>query len=195
MRFRSTTLAWPWFTSASSMKSAIKFWLPQVQLGEPTFTKQSADHAQLCIYGRDTTSIGQAQAFDIDVFSRAKTIGVGLAEALEVQQPSDQNPSQPGKSRDQAIRETRKQEATAAEAAPFTRRLIQAGHDGPIIEHRFKGHEIVAFGLTAIRVIDPCLSVAERTAATHESPIVRFPVGSPRDVPMPSAKTSPQARQ
>lgn len=61
--------------------------------------------------------------------------------------------------------ETPGQEASAAEAAEFTRRLVEAGHDGLIVEHPFSGREIVVFDLTAIRVVDPRVSLAERSAA------------------------------
>ena len=57
------------------------------------------------------------------------------------------------------------QEASAAEATDFTRKLVEAGHDGLIVEHPFSGREIVVFDLTAIRVIDPHVSLAERSAA------------------------------
>ena len=61
--------------------------------------------------------------------------------------------------------ETPGQEASAAEAAEFTRRLVEAGHDGLIVEHPFSGREIVVFDLAAIRVIDSNVSLAERSAA------------------------------
>ena len=61
--------------------------------------------------------------------------------------------------------ETTGQEASAAEVAEFTRRLVEAGHDGLILEHPFSGREIVVFELTAIRVVDPHVSLAERSAA------------------------------
>ena len=61
--------------------------------------------------------------------------------------------------------ETPGQEASAAEATEFTRRLVEAGHDGLIVEHPFSGREIVVFDLTAIRVVDPRVSLAERSAA------------------------------
>lgn len=57
------------------------------------------------------------------------------------------------------------QEATAAEAAQFTRRLVDAGHDGLIVNHLFSGREVVAFDLTAIHIIDPQVSLAERSAS------------------------------
>jgi len=61
--------------------------------------------------------------------------------------------------------ETPGQEASAAEATDFTRRLVEAGHDGLIVEHPFSGREIVVFDLAAIRVIDSNVSLAERSAA------------------------------
>ncbi|NDY96967.1 hypothetical protein [Wenzhouxiangella limi] len=61
--------------------------------------------------------------------------------------------------------ETPGQEASAAEAAEFTRRMVEAGHDGLIVEHPFSGREIVVFDLTAIRVVDPGFSLAERSVA------------------------------
>ena len=63
--------------------------------------------------------------------------------------------------------ETPGQEASAAEAAEFSRRLIDAGHDGLIVEHPFSGREIVVFDLTAIRVIDSHFSLAERSATRN----------------------------
>ena len=63
--------------------------------------------------------------------------------------------------------ETPGQEAAAAEAAEFSRRLIDAGHDGLIVEHPFSGREIVVFDLTAIRVIEPHVSLAGRSAARN----------------------------
>ena len=57
------------------------------------------------------------------------------------------------------------QEASAAEATDFTRKLVEAGHDGLIVEHPFSGREIVVFDLAAIRVIDSNVSLAERSVA------------------------------
>lgn len=62
-------------------------------------------------------------------------------------------------------KETPGQEATAAEARAFTDRLVAAGHDGAIIEHPHSGREIVVFDPTCIRVTDPAMSLAERSAA------------------------------
>ena len=61
--------------------------------------------------------------------------------------------------------ETPGQEASAAEATDFTRMLVEAGHDGLIVEHPFSGREIVVFDLTAIRVVDHRVSLTERSAA------------------------------
>lgn len=61
--------------------------------------------------------------------------------------------------------ETPGQEASAAESGEFTRRLVEAGHDGLIVEHPFSGREIVVFDLTAIRVVDPRVGLTERSAA------------------------------
>ena len=59
------------------------------------------------------------------------------------------------------------QEASAAEAAEFTQRLVESGHDGLIVDHPFSGREIVVFDLTAIRIIDPQVSLSERSAARN----------------------------
>jgi hypothetical protein len=57
------------------------------------------------------------------------------------------------------------QEASAAEALAFTRRMIEAGHDGVIIEHPFSGPEIVVFDSACIRILDPAMSLADRSTA------------------------------
>ena len=62
-------------------------------------------------------------------------------------------------------RDTPGQEATTAEARAFTERLVAAGHDGAIIEHPFSGPEIVVFDAACIRVTDPDMSLADRSAA------------------------------
>jgi hypothetical protein len=63
--------------------------------------------------------------------------------------------------------ETPGQEATAAEARAFTERMVAAGHDGVIIEHPFSGPEIVVFDPACIRVTDPDMSLANRSAARN----------------------------
>ena len=63
--------------------------------------------------------------------------------------------------------ETPGQKASAADAAEFMRRLVEAGHDGLIVKHPFSGREIVVFDLTTIRVLDPGISLAERSAARN----------------------------
>jgi hypothetical protein len=68
-----------------------------------------------------------------------------------------------------APEETPGQEATAAEAEAFTRALVAAGHDGAIIEHEFSGREIVVFDPACIRVTDPAMSLADRSAARRKS--------------------------
>jgi hypothetical protein len=57
------------------------------------------------------------------------------------------------------------QEASAAEARDFTRGLVAAGHDALIIEHEFSGPEIVVFDAACIRILDPAMSLADRSAA------------------------------
>ena len=61
--------------------------------------------------------------------------------------------------------ETPRQEASRAEARAFTERLVSAGHDGLIVEHEFSGREIVVFDPACIRVTDPAMSLADRSAA------------------------------
>jgi len=61
--------------------------------------------------------------------------------------------------------ETAGQESTPAEARQFSDALIEAGHDGLIVEHEFSGPEIVVFDLACIRVIDPNMALSDRQAA------------------------------
>ena len=61
--------------------------------------------------------------------------------------------------------ETPGQEASPAEARRFSDALVEAGHDGLIVEHEFSGREIVVFDMACIEIVDPDLSLTDRQAA------------------------------
>ena len=61
--------------------------------------------------------------------------------------------------------ETPGQESTPAEARRFSDALIEAGHDGLIVEHEFSGPEIVVFDVSCIRIQDPDMALSDRQAA------------------------------
>ena len=54
------------------------------------------------------------------------------------------------------------QEASEAEAGAFSDALVEAGHDGLIVEHEFSGREIVVFEVRCIRIIDPDIILPDR---------------------------------
>ena len=61
------------------------------------------------------------------------------------------------------------QEASEAEARAFSDALIEAGHDGLVVEHEFSGREIVVFDVSCIRIIDPDMALSDRQAARAAS--------------------------
>lgn len=61
--------------------------------------------------------------------------------------------------------ETPGQESSPAEARRFSDGLIEAGHDGLVVEHEFSGLEIVVFDVSCIRIIDPDMGLSDRQAA------------------------------
>ena len=65
--------------------------------------------------------------------------------------------------------ETPGQESSPAEARRFSDALIEAGHDGLVVEHEFSGREIVVFDVSCIRIIDPDMALSDRQAARRGS--------------------------
>ena len=57
------------------------------------------------------------------------------------------------------------QEASNAEAHVFSEALIEAGHDGLILEHEFSGREIVVFDVSCIRIINSDMGLSDRQVA------------------------------